>query len=248
MALTGNIADWSLADLLQIVGAERKSGTLTLFSDTERVTLQFHEGKIVGADHRSQAATDKRAGRVRKRSGSHPTGPELDRGILAFLIENGKISETQGGAIRKLVGETGDEELAALQRAGLLAHKVLEAAMGEYMQDLIYRVLTWEAGEYNFATEKPSLTDPTPPFAFNTEAFLLEGMRRIDESRGGRLRRSRRLSAQSDRWHERCEQTGAEGQAHRVRSLRDPVQSARRRPGRGALRRRARLRPRPEPE
>ena len=48
MALVGTIKDFGLADILQLIGLQRKTGILTLDNGTDRVTVKFLEGAVVG--------------------------------------------------------------------------------------------------------------------------------------------------------------------------------------------------------
>ena len=50
MALVGTLKDFGLADILQLIGLQRKSGLLTLEHGPDRVTVKFLEGAVVGAD------------------------------------------------------------------------------------------------------------------------------------------------------------------------------------------------------
>ena len=50
MALKGTLKDFSLADIFQLIGIQKKTGVLTLKSDKEVVTVSFVEGNVVSAD------------------------------------------------------------------------------------------------------------------------------------------------------------------------------------------------------
>ena len=50
MALEGTLHDFSLADIFQLIGLQRKTGVLTLHSKDDTVTVTFLDGKVVGAD------------------------------------------------------------------------------------------------------------------------------------------------------------------------------------------------------
>src|SRR6266571_3857086 len=50
MALEGTLKDFSLADIFQLIGLQRKTGVLTLRSKDDTVTVTFLDGKVVGAD------------------------------------------------------------------------------------------------------------------------------------------------------------------------------------------------------
>src|SRR6266853_1527066 len=50
MALEGTLKDFSLADIFQLIGLQRKTGVLTLRAKDDTVTVTFLDGKVVGAD------------------------------------------------------------------------------------------------------------------------------------------------------------------------------------------------------
>src|SRR5881409_414225 len=50
MALEGTLRDFSLADIFQLIGLQRKTGVLTLRTKDDTVTVTFLDGKVVGAD------------------------------------------------------------------------------------------------------------------------------------------------------------------------------------------------------
>jgi hypothetical protein len=162
MAFTGNIADWSLADILQVVAAERKSGILNLsHPEGAEIELEFREGQIVRANDRLETG---QAG-----------------GFTAFLAETGQIKPDQIQALVKLRHETGDDELDALERAGILGEPTHEGAFGAYCQELVYRALTWREGDYRFIAKKRGGVAPSRRHVQAIDALLMEGMRRIDE-------------------------------------------------------------------
>src|SRR5262245_49875892 len=58
MALEGTLKDFSIADILQLIGIQRKTGLLTLESADDTVTVHFFEGQVVGADTHVQNLED----------------------------------------------------------------------------------------------------------------------------------------------------------------------------------------------
>jgi len=163
MAFTGNIADWSLADILQVVASERKSGLLNLaHPDGSTIEFEFREGQIVRATDRPE-------------SGQHG-------GFTAFLTETGHITPDQIRAVARLREETKDDELEALERAGILDTPAHEGAFGAYCQELVYRALTWREGDYRFTARARSGSPAARKHVLSIDALLMEGMRRIDEA------------------------------------------------------------------
>ena len=77
MALEGTIKDFGLADILQLIGIQRKTGVLTLRNEKESVSVQFRDGQVVGADTQLCPLED-RLGAVLVRTGKiTEANPEL---------------------------------------------------------------------------------------------------------------------------------------------------------------------------
>jgi len=175
MALTGNIADWSLADLLQIIAAERKSGTLTLRREDDEVHLDFAGGFLVGASERRARPERPERGRqgsrlLTGRRGAAALGSESPGGLLAFLVASGRVRPDQARAVILLAHETGADTLTALLKAELMAQPALEAAMTAYAQDLFTRVLAWESGDYTFVAGEKARDRAAEPGAEGSRA------------------------------------------------------------------------------
>lgn len=191
MALTGKITDWSLADILQMVATERKSGVLTLESeDEDEARFHFREGNLTSAhDRRPSAGTARgRAGRGIRASGKGAKKAGASRvsfgsqgGLPSYLNATGRIDRQKMTQLLKSISSEGDEFEAA-RRAALLPPAALEEAITEYAQDLVHRVLTWPVGDYNFVAGHPQ--QPASNLTLSTEGLLLEAMRRIDEAPG----------------------------------------------------------------
>jgi len=50
VALRGTLGDFSLADILQLIGLQRKTGLLVLQRGEERVQVVFENGRVVAAE------------------------------------------------------------------------------------------------------------------------------------------------------------------------------------------------------
>ena len=50
MALEGTLKDFSLADIFQLIGIQKKTGILTLKNEGDVVTVSFLNGSVVSAD------------------------------------------------------------------------------------------------------------------------------------------------------------------------------------------------------
>src|SRR5690606_23106102 len=59
VSLTGTLKDFSVTDVIQLIGQQSKSGVLHLRNDDgEEIHISFHQGAVVGADHVSRKQHD----------------------------------------------------------------------------------------------------------------------------------------------------------------------------------------------
>src|SRR5450432_2262849 len=79
MALEGTLKDFSLADIFQLIGLQRKTGVLTLRGPEDTVSVTFLDGKVVGADSLNRKL-ETRLGHVLIRSGTL-TNEQLSRAL-----------------------------------------------------------------------------------------------------------------------------------------------------------------------
>ena len=63
MALEGSLKDFGLADILQLIFFQRKTGVLTLEGRLDKVRLLFIDGNIVGAESKRRMEAN-RLGKV----------------------------------------------------------------------------------------------------------------------------------------------------------------------------------------
>jgi hypothetical protein len=161
MALEGTLEDFSLADIFQLIGIQRKTGILTLKSVGETVTVTFHNGMVVGADSSPKKLED-RLGKV--------------------LMKTGLITPDQLKEALELQQKT-------LQKIGFimvdqryLTREELKEALQIQVAQMIYRLFRWNTGEYFF--DQKSRVDPNADEAItpmSAESILMEGIQMIDE-------------------------------------------------------------------
>ena len=160
MALQGTLKDFSLADIFQLIGIQRKTGVLTLKSGQETATVAFVEGQVVGADS---------------------TGRRLEDRLGSVLVKTGRITEAQ-------LQEALRVQHSTLNRLGtiLVESKFIDAAgLSEALQvqisQMVYRLFRWTAGEYHFSQEARVDYDREHVAPMSAESILMEGARILDE-------------------------------------------------------------------
>src|SRR5438105_702987 len=160
MALEGTLRDFSLADIFQLIGLQRKTGVLTLRGKDDNVTVTFLDGKVVGAD-----------------SASH----RLETRLGHVLMKSGMLTQEQLARALEIQKET-------LQRLGfILTHyqiislDSLKQALQLQILQIVYRLFRWKDGEYHFSQETTIEYDRDNVVPISAESILMEGARMIDE-------------------------------------------------------------------
>jgi Domain of unknown function (DUF4388) len=160
VALEGTLKDFSLADILQLIGLQRKTGVLTIEGEDDTVTISFLDGKVV--------ASDSTARRLENRLGN-------------LLFKANKISSEQLAHVLEMQKST-------LQRLGFLLIKErmvtpedLREALRLQILRIIYRLFRWKDGRYHFTQELIVDYDTDHLSPISTDQILMEAARMTDE-------------------------------------------------------------------
>lgn len=168
MSLVGRLEDLALSDIFQIISLSKKTGTLVLKGKAGAAVVVFKNGQVV------QAATD-----------------DLRDTLGNILISRGILSEQDlTRALDEQKKIKGAKRLGGiLVDMGLLKQEVLEDTIREQIEGMIYSLLAWEDGFFNFELGDVSPTDKievsTHEFllkaGINPEYLLMESARVMDE-------------------------------------------------------------------
>jgi len=160
MALQGNLDDFSLPEILQLIAVQQKSGVLKLTSGSDVAVIFFDGGRVVST-------------RDRRRNARDP--------LKAFLVQTGHISESQLKQIETIEGESRRELTDVLLSGNYLTNENLALAIQDQIQDTMHQLLTWKQGTYHFSGDARTVPKFAANVRLNTEGLLMESMRRLDE-------------------------------------------------------------------
>ena len=160
MALEGTLRDFSLADIFQLIGLQRKTGVLTLRSKDDTVTVTFLDGKVVGAD-----------------SLSH----RLENRLGHVLIKSGVLGQDQLNRALEIQKETLQRLGFILTHYGIISADSLRQAIQLQIMQIVYRLFRWKDGDYHFSQETTIEYDRDYVVPVSAESILMEGARMIDE-------------------------------------------------------------------
>ncbi|HEY8711658.1 MAG TPA: DUF4388 domain-containing protein [Thermoanaerobaculia bacterium] len=160
MALEGTLKDFSLADIFQLIGLQRKTGVLTLQGKDDTVTVTFLDGKVVGADSLNR--------RLENRLGS-------------VLMRTGTLNQEQLNRALEIQRETLQRLGFILTHYGIISAQKLKEALQLQILQIIYRLFRWKDADYAFSQETTIEYDRDNVVPVTAESILMEGARMMDE-------------------------------------------------------------------
>lgn len=160
MALEGTIKDFGLADILQLIGIQRKTGVLTLEGSDDTVTIKFLEGQVVGADTRRR---------------------NLEDLLGSVLVRTGSITDAQLQEALRIQRNTLQRLGYVLVKQRFISQEDLIEALRIQVTQIVYRLFRWHDGRYQFAPMDHVEYDTEHFQPLSAETILMEGARMIDE-------------------------------------------------------------------
>ncbi len=160
MALQGTLRDFSLADIFQLIGLQKKTGVLTLKSGEEVVTVSFLDGAVVAADSLHRRLEDR---------------------LGTVLVKTGQITPGQLQECLKVQKQTLKRLGNVLVEQKYVTQEALREALRIQVTQMIYRLFRWRDGEYHFSQEEKLDFDRQNVMPLSAESVLMEGARILDE-------------------------------------------------------------------
>lgn len=158
MALRGTLRDFGIADILQLIGHQNKSGVLTVKNSDRQVDIYFSDGDVV----RAESAT---------RDNRDLLGRMLVRAQVLSEEQIGRALEVQKRTLKRL-GQV-------LVESGSLDRRVLTTFTRLQTTETIYRLFFWSSGTYEFTQKAVQADSEFGPI--KSESILMEGFRQLDE-------------------------------------------------------------------
>ena len=160
MALEGTLQDFSLADIFQLIGLQRKTGILTLTGKEDTVSILFDTGRIVGAESETRHLED-RLGHV--------------------LVKTGKLQLAELKRILRVQKETGQRIGTLLLKEKAITREDLVRALQLQVTTILFRLFRWSDGHYHFGQSAEIDYDRECFEPIPVEDILMEALRILDE-------------------------------------------------------------------
>jgi hypothetical protein len=160
MALKGTLKDFSLADILQLIGIQRKTGVLNLHGPEDLVSISFVQGSIVSAESATRRLEDR---------------------VAETLLKQGCFTEEELERARATQQQTLDRLWLLLRHQQSVTSDEIRRALHLQVERIIYPVFRWTDGEYSFIQEAEIDYDREHLAPIHSETVLMEGVRMVDE-------------------------------------------------------------------
>ena len=162
MALTGTLKDFGIAEILQLIGTQKKTGLLTVQDGKKQARMEFADGMVVGA------------------GGGVETVSLEER-----LLRGHALTQEQLDNASKKANETLKTLPAVLVADAIIDEESIKKVIRQYYSEIVYEVFDWKSGTYEFEQKflqwDKQLVTPIP-----AESIMMEGLRIVDEGPGVR--------------------------------------------------------------
>jgi len=158
MALKGNLRDFSITQLLNLINLAKKSGALYIEGSSDIARVYFRDGKLTYAQIGQQ-----------------------EKPILQVLLENRKISQVQFNLLTVRLKNLGDKEAGlALVNGGYVTQAEIFQVLDNYLTGVMRSLFPWLEGYFHF---EPNELPPEEkiPARLTLENLIVEGAREVHE-------------------------------------------------------------------
>lgn len=158
MALKGNLRDFTISQLLNLINLARKTGTLVVEGPGEIARVFFREGKL------SYAAIE-----------------QEDNSLAAVLQRTNRITNSQYRLIKEKASRMSDKELGlVLINAGYVSQDDILVSLQQYFLAVVRRLFTWGEGFFRFDQGELSMNGKIT-VRIDLENLIIEGSRQLRE-------------------------------------------------------------------
>jgi hypothetical protein len=159
MALEGLLQEFGLADILQLIYFQKKTGVLNIEGRLDNIELSFINGNISGLKSQRRLESN-RLGRILIKKGL------ITQEIFDSAIEAQKTEGTKIGNY--------------FVKHRMVSKEDLTAIIQDQIIETIVQIFTWKEGRYEFIPQGIPL-DKVLPIYLDTQHLLMDGLRIVDE-------------------------------------------------------------------
>lgn len=159
MSFRGELREFELPDILQLIASQKKAGWLKVISKGTCHFVFFRDGKITSTKNPSEE--------------SDP--------LEDFIIRKGILNDEQADRVAAIRRKTGLEIADILRKEGMLSPDEIQEFFEGMVEQDIFELMSIRSGTYEFETEERSAPLPEGALSADIGPILMEGARKADE-------------------------------------------------------------------
>jgi hypothetical protein len=159
MSFRGELREFELPDILQLIASQKKAGWLKVIWKGNCQFVFFADGRITSTKNPAD---------------------EVDP-FETFLLRRGYLNEDQADRVAAARRKTGMDIQDVVQKEGFFTREEIQEIFEQMVEQCIFELMSIRSGQYEFETEdRPA---PLPEDALTAEIgpILMEGARKADE-------------------------------------------------------------------
>jgi hypothetical protein len=158
MALKGNLRDFTITQLLNLINLAKKTGTLVIEGSSETALVSFREGKL-----------------------AYSQMGNMENGLASVLYRSKKLTGAQHKIIKERAAHMSDKELGLLLiNANYLSQEDILASLQTEFVGILHRLFTWVEGLFRFENNTLPPEDKIT-LRIGLENIIIEGSRQLRE-------------------------------------------------------------------
>lgn len=159
MSFRGELREFELPDILQLIASQKKAGWLKVISKGECHFVFFRDGKITSTKNPSEE-----------------NDPFED-----FITRRAVLTDEQSDRVAAIRRKTGMDVPDILKKEGLLGPEEIQELFEAMVEQDIFELMSIRAGTYEFETEERPTPLPEGALSAEIGPILMEGARKADE-------------------------------------------------------------------
>ncbi len=162
VALHGNLRDFGIGEVFQLIGQQQKTGLLEVSDEELRLRIAFDGGAVVSGE----------------RAGAYEQAAVGD-----MLVRAGLITPQRLVALEQQIAQRGAQLEMLLRESGELRADQLDEIVTLVTRETLFELLRWTRGSFHFSAA-PVVHMRAASQCIPAEQLLMDGLRMVDEWRG----------------------------------------------------------------
>ena len=161
VALHGNLRDFGIGEVFQLIGQQQKTGVLDVTADSTGVRIAFDRGGVVWGE---------------------TVGPYEHAALGDLLVRSGLVRPERLLALERAVQEGEGDLRTLLTTRGELGEAQVKEAVDRLTHNTMFLLLRWTQGSFHFSAQ-PVMGEGDTAATTPAEQLLMDGLRMVDEWR-----------------------------------------------------------------